>query len=72
MAVASFNKFNSFVEALAHKLHDLESDQIKVALHTLAVHRAGEQLVDIRRGIDVLHDLRWDPSAKREVSWWNR
>ncbi|MCB1471102.1 MAG: hypothetical protein KDK08_28945 [Rhizobiaceae bacterium] len=32
MAVASFNKFNSFVEALAHKLHDLESDQIKVAL----------------------------------------
>lgn len=36
------------------------------ALHTLAVHRAGEQMVDIRRGIDVLHDLRWDPSARRE------
>lgn len=30
--MASFNKFNTFVQALAHKLHDLESDQITVAL----------------------------------------
>lgn len=37
------------------------------ALHTLAVKRAGEQMVDIRRGIDVLADLRWDPSATREA-----
>lgn len=30
--MATFNKFNSFVEALAEKVHNLGSDQIKVAL----------------------------------------
>lgn len=30
--MATFNKFNSFVEALAEKVHDLGSDQIMVAL----------------------------------------
>lgn len=30
--MASFNKFNAFVQALAHKLHDLESDTLTVAL----------------------------------------
>jgi hypothetical protein len=30
--MATFNKFNSFVEALAEGSHDLGSDQIKVAL----------------------------------------
>jgi hypothetical protein len=30
--MATFNKFNSFVEALAEGVHDLGSDQIKVAL----------------------------------------
>lgn len=34
--MASFTKFNSFVEALAHKLHDLETDQIVVALTAAA------------------------------------
>lgn len=30
--MAAFNKFNSFVEALAEKVHNLGSDQIAVAL----------------------------------------
>ncbi|TGP22286.1 MULTISPECIES: hypothetical protein [unclassified Mesorhizobium] len=30
--MAAFNKFQSFVEALAEKIHNLGSDQIKVAL----------------------------------------
>jgi hypothetical protein len=30
--MATFTKFNAFVEACAHKLHDLESDQLVVAL----------------------------------------
>lgn len=34
--MASFNKFNSFVEALAEKVHNLGSDQLAVALTAAA------------------------------------
>jgi len=34
--MATFNKFNSFVEALCEKLHNLGSDQLKVALSNSA------------------------------------
>lgn len=34
--MAAFNKFNSFVEALAEKVHNLGSDTIKVALSNTA------------------------------------
>lgn len=30
--MASYNKFNSFVEAIAEKVHNLGSDQLKIAL----------------------------------------
>lgn len=30
--MASYNKFNSFVEAVAEKVHNLGSDQLKIAL----------------------------------------
>ena len=34
--MASYNKFNSFVEAMAEKAHNLGSDQLKVALTNTA------------------------------------
>lgn len=34
--MASFNKFNSFVEALAEKVHNLQSDTLTVALTAAA------------------------------------
>jgi len=34
--MASFNKFNSFVEALAEKVHNLQSDVLKVLLSSAA------------------------------------
>lgn len=34
--MASFNKFNSFTEALAEKVHNLGSDTLKIALTNIA------------------------------------
>lgn len=48
--MASFNKFNSFVEALAEGVHDLENDQLTVALTLGApsgAHFALSQLTEI-------------------------
>ena len=48
--MASFNKFNSFVEALAEKVHDLASDQLKLALTNGApsgAHFSLSQLTEI-------------------------
>jgi len=45
--VASFNKFNSFVEALAEKVHDLGSDTLKVALTNTAPAASHTVLADI-------------------------
>jgi hypothetical protein len=45
--MASFNKFNSFVEALAEKQHDLGSDTIKLALTNSAPSASNTQLSDI-------------------------
>lgn len=46
MAV-SFNKFESFVEALAEGVHDLGSDTLKVALSNTAPSATDTQLSDI-------------------------
>lgn len=45
--MATFNKFNSFVEALAEKAHNLGSDQLVVALTNTAPSAANTQLSDI-------------------------
>lgn len=45
--MASFNKFNSFVEAIAEKKHDLGSDTLKVALTNSAPAAGNTQLSDI-------------------------
>lgn len=43
----AFNKFNSFVEALAEKLHDLGADQLTIALTNTAPTAGNTQLSDI-------------------------
>ena len=45
--MASFNKFNSFVEALAEKVHDLGSDTLKAALTNTAPAASHTVLADI-------------------------
>lgn len=45
--MATFNKFNSFVEALAEKVHNLGSDTLKVALTNSAPSASNTQLSNI-------------------------
>lgn len=45
--MASFNKFNSFVEALAEKVHNLGSDTLTVALTNSAPSATNTQLSNI-------------------------
>ncbi len=45
--MATFNKINSFVEDLAEKVHNLGSDQLKVALTNSAPIASSAQLSDI-------------------------
>ena len=45
--MATYNKFNSFVEALAEKVHNLGSDQLVVALSNSAPVATNTQLSDI-------------------------
>lgn len=45
--MASFNKFNSFVEALAEKTHNLGADTLKVALTNTAPVSGNTVLADI-------------------------
>lgn len=45
--MATFNKFNSFVEALAEKTHNLGSDQLVVALTNSAPIATNTVLADI-------------------------
>jgi hypothetical protein len=47
MAVTPFNKFNSFVEALAEKQHDLQNDSFKVMLTNVAPVAGNTQKSDI-------------------------
>ncbi len=45
--MATFNKFDAFVEAIAEKVHNLGSDQITVALTNTAPSAANSVLTDI-------------------------
>jgi len=59
--MASFQKFNSFVEALAEKVHNLGSDQIKVALTNVAPIAGNSQLSD-------LTEISYTNCSSRDVS----
>jgi hypothetical protein len=45
--MAAFNKFNSFVEAMGRKVHNLNADVLKVALSNTAVLATNSQLSNI-------------------------
>lgn len=45
--MATFNKFNSFVEDLAEKVHNLGSDSLKIALTNSAPVATNAQLTDL-------------------------
>jgi len=45
--MSSFNKFNSFVEALAEKVHDLSSDTLRVMLTNTAPSASNTVRADI-------------------------
>ncbi len=45
--MSTFNKFNSFVEEIAHGSHDLGSDQLTVALTNVAPTAGNSQLSDL-------------------------
>jgi hypothetical protein len=45
--VATFNKFNSFVEAVAEKVHNLGSDALKIALTNTVPVNTNTQLSNI-------------------------
>lgn len=45
--MATFNKFNSFVEAMAEKVHNLGSDTLKVALTNTSPNATDTQLSNI-------------------------
>ena len=45
--MATFNKFNSFVEALSEKAHNLGSDQLRIALTNTAPTASNTVLVNI-------------------------
>lgn len=45
--MASFNKFNQFVQDLSHKVHNLSSDQLVVALSNSAPVATNSVLADI-------------------------
>lgn len=45
--MATFNKFNSFVEAVAEKVHNLGSDQLVIALTNTAPTSANSVLADL-------------------------
>lgn len=45
--MASYNKFNSFTEALAEKIHNLGADQLMVALTNVVPVASNTQLSDL-------------------------
>jgi hypothetical protein len=45
--MATFNKFNSFAEEVAHGAHNLSTDQLKIALTNVAPTATDEDIADL-------------------------
>lgn len=75
--MATFNKFNSFVEALAEKVHNLGSDTLTVALTNTSPAPANTQLsnitqisyTNIQNGATTGRDLTGVTSAQTSGSY---
>ena len=66
--MATYNKFHSFVEALAEKQHNLGTDTLKVYLSKEELGGMRESLEEHRR---IVNAIRAQDGAEAEAAMWD-